>query len=194
VSARAASAEQTRARLLDVAIARFAEHGLDATFDAVAADAHVTKGALYHHFGSKAGLLEAVYREAIQRHAARVMAASAEGTGRERVLGLIASSLELYTSRTPFYGLLWRLHGSTRVTPSLAAIAERNQRNQRDHIAGLVAAGRRDGSIRRDVDPEAMALTVNAVLVGLLVHPLEPPPVQGRLLEKFTSIMEDLLQ
>ncbi len=191
---RAASAEQTRARLLDAAIARFAAHGLDASFDAVAADAGVTKGALYHHFASKAGLVEAVYREAIQRHAARVVAASSEGTGRERLLGLIASSLELYTSRTPFYGLLWRLHGSVTVSPALAAIAERNQRNQREHLAGLVAAGQRDGSIRTGPDPEALALVVNAALVGLLVNPLEPPPVQDRLLTQFTSLMEDLLQ
>ncbi len=187
---RAATAELTRARLLDAAIARFAADGLDASFDAVAADAGVTKGALYHHFASKQGLVEAVYREAIQRHAARVVAASAKGSGRERLLGLVASSLELYSSRTPFYGLLWQLHGAAERSDTLARIAERSQRNQREYLAAIVVRGQSDGSIRSSLDPEALSLTVNAALVGLLVGPRLSP----RLLTRFTSLMEDLLQ
>lgn len=70
----------------------------------------------------------------------------------------------------------------------------RNQRIQRDHLAGLITLGQRDGSIRTDRDPERLALVVNAALVGLLVHPLEPPPVQGRLLATCKSLMEDLLR
>lgn len=180
----------TRARLLDAAISRFAADGLEASFDAVAADAGVTKGALYHHFASKQGLVEAVYREAIQRHAARVVAASSDGTGRERLRGLVDSSLELYSSRTPFYELLWQLHAAADRTAALAQIAERSQRNQRDYLADLVTRGQRDGSIRPRLDPEALALTVNAALVGLLVGPRVPPPQ----LAKFTSLLEDLLQ
>ncbi len=80
---RAAAAEVTRARLIDAAIARFAEQGPSASFEVVAADAGVTKGALYHHFGSKEGLVEAVYKEAISRHADRVLAASSSGSGRD---------------------------------------------------------------------------------------------------------------
>src|SRR5690242_294822 len=59
MSVRAAAAEVTRQRLIDAAIARFAADGLGTSFDAVAADVGVTKGALYHHFGSKEGLVEA---------------------------------------------------------------------------------------------------------------------------------------
>jgi len=187
---RAASAELTRARLLDAAIARFAADGLGASVDAVAADAGVTKGALYHHFASKQGLVEAVYREAIQRHAVRVVAASSSGTGRDRLLGLVASSLELYSSRTAFYALLWQLHDAAGRTSELARIAGRSQRNQLEYLANLVEGGQGDGSIRSGLDPEALALTVNAALVGLLVG----PQVSPRLLSRFTSLMEDLLQ
>lgn len=187
---RAASAEQTRGRLLDAAIDRFAADGLEASFDAVAADAGVTKGALYHHFGSKQGLVEAVYREAIQRHAARVVAASSDGTGRERLLGLVASSVELSSSNTPFYRLLAQLHEAASRSEALAAIAERSQRNQLDYFTAAVVRGQRDGSVRADLDPEALALVVRASVLGLLVPPRVPP----RLLSRFTSLMEDLLQ
>src|ERR1700709_457188 len=107
---RAAAAGVTRARLVDAAIERFAADGLGASFDAVAAEVGVTKGALYHHFGSKEGLVEAVYKEAIRRHADRVIEASAAGTGRERLFALVDASARLYGSRTPFYRLLITLH------------------------------------------------------------------------------------
>src|SRR5215468_11092756 len=82
----------TRARLLDAAIERLAEAGPDATFDRIAADVGVTKGALYHHFASKEGLVEEVYKEAVRRHAARVLEASATGDGRTRLLALVDAS------------------------------------------------------------------------------------------------------
>lgn len=187
---RAAAAELTRERLIDAAIDRFAASGVETSFDVIAADAGVTKGALYHHFGSKSGLVEAVYREAIQRHAARVIAASSSGTGRERLLGLVGSSLELYSSRTPFYRLLAQLHEVASRSEALGAIAERSQRNQLDYFTQAVVRGQRDGSIRPDLDPEALGLVVRASVLGLLVPPRVPPA----LLSRFTSTLEDLLQ
>ncbi|MCW3010478.1 MAG: transcriptional regulator, tetR family protein [Solirubrobacterales bacterium] len=189
-TSRAVAAEATRARLIDVAITRFAADGLETSFDLVAADAGVSKGALYHHFASKQGLVDAVYREAIQRHAARVVAASSTGTGRERLLGLVSSSIELYSSSTPFYQLLSRLHDAGSRSPSLAAISERSQRNQLDYFTAAVERGQRDGSIRTGLDPEALALLVRASVLGLLV----PPRVSPQLLSRFTTLLEDLLQ
>lgn len=135
IGVRALSAQETRRKLIEAAIARFAADGAGASFDAIAADVGVTKGALYHHFGSKEGLVEAVYREAIRRHAARVTEASAAGDGRTRLLALIDASARLYTSRTAFYRLLSQLHlEATTTRPHLAEIARRVQRTQREHM------------------------------------------------------------
>lgn len=191
---RAAAAEATRSALIDAAIERFAADGLRASFDVVAADVGVTKGALYHHFGSKEGLLEAVYKEAIRRHADRVIAASSEGDGRARLLALVDASTRLYTSRTPFYRLLTTLHlAAAGERPSLAGIARRMQRTQRDFMIDLVREGQRDGSIRPQLDAEAAGLTVNAALEGFLTQQLEPPAQQRRWVAKFRSLLEDLL-
>jgi AcrR family transcriptional regulator len=193
-TARAASAELTRRRLIDAAIERFAADGLGAPFDAVAADVGVTKGALYHHFGSKDGLVEAVYREAVNRHAVRVIDATSSGDGRTRVLALIDASARLYTSRTPFYRLLTSMHlESTTARPHLAAIARRVQRSQREYMIGLVRTGQRDGSIRATLDAEAAGLTLNAALEGFLVQQLEPQSAQRRWIAKFRTLMEDML-
>jgi len=194
MSTRAAAADLTRARIVDAAIERFAADGLGASFDAVAATVGVTKGALYHHFGSKEGLVEAVYKEAIRRHADRVIEASREGTGRERLLALVDASARLYASRTPFYRVLVTLHLTAAMErPELAEIARRMQRTQRDFMIELVREGQRDGSIRTALDAEAVGLTVNAALEGFLTQQLEPPAQQRRWVAKFRSLLEDLL-
>jgi AcrR family transcriptional regulator len=55
--------EETMQRLLVVARKAFAEQGFAATsLDSLAAEAGLTRGALHHHFGNKAGLFEAVLR------------------------------------------------------------------------------------------------------------------------------------
>lgn len=193
-TSRAATAAETRRRLIDAAIARFAADGTDASFDQVAADAGVTKGALYHHFASKDGLVEAVYRETIRRHAEQVVAASTHGDGRTRLLGLIDESARLYTSRTAFYALLTRLHleaGTSR--PHLADIARRVQQRQRDYMIELARLGQADGSVSADVDAEAVGLTVNAALQGFLIEQFESPRTQQHWVAKFRSLMQGLL-
>jgi AcrR family transcriptional regulator len=56
--------EATRRILLAEARSAFATHGYaDAPIEPVVAAAGLTKGALYHHFGSKRGLFEAVLRD-----------------------------------------------------------------------------------------------------------------------------------
>lgn len=191
---RVAAGKKTRERLIEASIARLAETGPDASFDAIAADVGMTKGALYHHFRSKEGLVEEVYKEAVRRHAAQVVAESSSGTGRQRLHGLIAESAKLYGSGTPFYRLLLRLHveaGASRV--HLSPIARRVQSRQREYMTALVEAGQRDGSIRRDIDARALGEAVNASMQGFLVQQLEPPDVQREAAERFGELLEVLL-
>jgi AcrR family transcriptional regulator len=88
-AAKRVAPQVTRARLLDAAISRLAAVGPDATFDEIAANVGLTKGALYHHFGSKEVLGTEVCKEVVRRHAERVVDASASGAGRQRLQGLI---------------------------------------------------------------------------------------------------------
>jgi AcrR family transcriptional regulator len=65
-SRREENAETTRVALLAAARRAFAESGFaGADVGAIAAEARVTTGAIYHHFGSKKGLFQAV-AEAIE--------------------------------------------------------------------------------------------------------------------------------
>jgi AcrR family transcriptional regulator len=66
---------QTRARLLDAARSVFAERGYHAaSLDLVSERAGCTKGALYHHFGSKEGLLLALLDQQVAGRLAQARA------------------------------------------------------------------------------------------------------------------------
>jgi AcrR family transcriptional regulator len=191
---RVAQGVETRARIIDAATQRFSETGPDASFSVIAADLGMTKGALYHHFPSKESLVEAIYKEAIQRHAARIVEVTAVGTGLERLLSLVRETASLYGSGTPFYRLLLRLHSEANgLRPHLAPIARRVQRRQLAYVAELVSMGQSDGSIRKDVDPQAVAHVVNATVQGLLVQQLEPQDIQREATEQFADLLAQLL-
>jgi AcrR family transcriptional regulator len=61
-------AEATRQRLIDAASAEFAEHGIaGARVDRIAADAQANKAQIYHYFGSKDELFDAVWETLVRR-------------------------------------------------------------------------------------------------------------------------------
>jgi AcrR family transcriptional regulator len=84
VTTRRSQAERTsatRRALLDAARAAFAEHGFTGTGrEQVAAAAGVTRGALYHHFGTKEGIFRAVVEELESGLAEQVAAAAGQGS------------------------------------------------------------------------------------------------------------------
>ena len=59
-------AEQTRRQLMDAALRVFSARGYSAArLSDIAAEAGVTRGAVYWHFGSKKGLLFAILKETV---------------------------------------------------------------------------------------------------------------------------------
>ncbi len=71
--------EATAARILAVARRRLAEQGAEAlALEEVAAEAEVTRGAVYHHYGSRQGLVAAALAAAQAEVGAAVEAAATE--------------------------------------------------------------------------------------------------------------------
>ena len=61
-------AEATRRRLIDAARAEFAEHGIaGARVDRIAANADANKAQIYHYFGSKDRLFDAVWEAVVEQ-------------------------------------------------------------------------------------------------------------------------------
>lgn len=78
----AEDAEQTRLAIMDAARTHLATVGFDAvTLDGVAAAAGVTRGAVYHHFGGKAGLFRAVLEQILHEQGEHILAAAEREPG-----------------------------------------------------------------------------------------------------------------
>lgn len=84
---RAELIKQTRDKLLAAGRKAFARDGYHAaSMDQLTADVGLTRGALYHHFGSKRGLMEAVVEQIDTEMAGRLRDALKDATDRRQAL------------------------------------------------------------------------------------------------------------
>ncbi|WP_234270719.1 TetR/AcrR family transcriptional regulator [Billgrantia ethanolica] len=80
---RAQKMEETRAKLIRAAREAFATKGYAAaSMDELTAEAGLTRGALYHNFGGKQGLMQAVVDQIDQEMVERMLAAQARAASR----------------------------------------------------------------------------------------------------------------
>lgn len=161
-----------RQQILDRAIEVFADKGADGTsLRAIAEAIGVSHGALLHYFHSREALLIEVLRENDQRHVGdppedEIVGPMVRAAERNVTIpGLVA----LFTSM---------LAGSidTRNLPSHEYFSVRFAR-LRQELADHIRDGQRDGTIRRGLDPAAMAALVIAASDGLQIQWLLEPEV-----------------
>jgi AcrR family transcriptional regulator len=149
--------ETTTAHLVGAARTLFAERGYaDTSLDQVVDAAGVTKGALYHHFGNKRDLFEAVFREEERR--VRDAVAAVVARRHDPRAGLYAGCRAFLDACID--------PGVQRITlldaPSVLG-RERMREIELEHAlaliqAGLAAATASDGAGRRDLEPPAYLL------------------------------------
>ncbi|HET6792911.1 MAG TPA: helix-turn-helix domain-containing protein [Acidimicrobiales bacterium] len=140
--------ESTRVALLDSATRLFADKGFAATsLDEVAADARVTKGAVYHHFANKAALFEAVADRAEEDACAAIIAAAAGAA--DAWAGLVAG-LECFLERCldPTYQRLCFQEGPT--VMGFTAWWAHGEKHEIGLIRAMVAALHADGLVETD--------------------------------------------
>jgi AcrR family transcriptional regulator len=167
--------EATRRALLDSAARLFAEKGFTATsLDEVAAEARVTKGAVYHHFANKQALFEAVADQAEEDACAAIMvaaAAEAPNTWRGVVAGL-DSFLE--RCMDPVYRRLCFQEG-----PAVLGFAnwwEHGEKHEIGLIRGMLAALRAEGLIEPDdLDTLTQLLFGSMIAAALSLARAEDP-------------------
>lgn len=158
--------ERTRARLLEIAIRRFAADGFQHTsVSDIARDAQLTPAAVYAYFDGK----EALFEAAVDADAAALIGKAhvqrGSGTVRERLaafgaaltahLGEHPLAVRVLAGREPeVVGRLLRL-------PTVEA--------DRAAFAAEIAVGQRAGDVRADIDPEVIALGVESIVLALLM-------------------------
>jgi len=125
------AAAEKRARVVDAASRLLRERAdvASISLDAVAKAAGVTRLTVYNQFGSRRGLLEAVFDERARQgglgRIAEAMAMSDPGAGLERLVEIFCD----FWGGDPAVG---RLHAATALDPEFAAaITERNERRRK---------------------------------------------------------------
>ena len=123
----------TREALIIAATAELAEHGLDASLDAICARAGFTRGAFYVHFGDRDALLVAVIDRELSRFRDALLP---EGRGdlQTAILQFVALAAgDGVTTGTP----AWRLHHTLDACARVPALRARYAALQEQAIARI---------------------------------------------------------
>jgi AcrR family transcriptional regulator len=100
----------TRAKLVNSAVELFASRGYAATsVDAIADSAGVSAGLLYHHFDSKAAVLNAIFEQSLADVQATFAAADREGDARDRLPALLRSAVAIVPRHRHFWAVWYGL-------------------------------------------------------------------------------------
>lgn len=132
------SSGRTRANILDAARAQLASHGfLNFTLDGLARESGVTRQTIHNLFGTKSGLLEALFDQlAIEGGMERMRIVMQQSDPSAMLSGFV----EIFTgfwSRDTL--LLRRIHGIAAIDPEFGAVLE--ARNKRRRMAATRVVG-----------------------------------------------------
>jgi len=150
-----AAAEDKRQLILAAAVRVFAAQGYeDSRVGDVAKEAGVAYGLVYHYFGSKEAVLEAVFREQWGRLLAAVALAEATGTNAPEQLELVVKIvLRAWRDDPDLVRLLVReITRSPHIQDELDEIGQAFASLER-----IVARGQEQGTFRADVDARLAA-------------------------------------
>jgi len=166
-------AAQTRQMILDAALTVFSKQGYHpARLQDIAEAAGVTRGAIYHHFGSKAELYIALIEEASEQFNAVIAQAIAEGGTFQQVSARVLVNAWTFLEEDPHLAKVVELFNfKTGFTSELSEINRRREEEAEtlvDYIAGFVGRSIEEGELRADLDPVIAARAFIAYQNGVM--------------------------
>lgn len=141
-------------RLLAEATRLFAERGYDRTsVQEIVEAAGVTKGALYHYFGSKDDLLHEIYGRVLRLQTERldaIVARPAEVPDRlaEAAADVVVTSIENLDDTKIFFRSMHQL------SPEKQKAVRSERRRYHETFRSLIEEGQRDGHFRAELRPD----------------------------------------
>jgi AcrR family transcriptional regulator len=162
-------AQETPELILEAARRVFAERGYDgATMDYIAAAAHMTKGAVYHHFKNKKELFWILSERRLNQQMSLANSAALPGDASvEQGLALLFKGvLDGLVSDPGWTRLHFEILSRTR-DPDTAQLFQRHDAYLINRIAEDIAGAQENNEYRKDIAPEAMAFVITAVIARL---------------------------
>ncbi|HSG15570.1 MAG TPA: TetR family transcriptional regulator [Anaerolineae bacterium] len=155
-------AAKTRQDLLDAALQVFSQQGYQAArLQDIARAAGVTRGAIYHHFGSKAELFNTLMDEASAQESGVMEAAVAEGGSLAEIMArILRYSLALLEEDQRLRQIFELSQVKAGADPELLTV-QRKRAEQTELLVGSTAAimaqGIADGQLRAGLEPDTVA-------------------------------------
>ncbi|OGT85087.1 MAG: hypothetical protein A3H91_11350 [Gammaproteobacteria bacterium RIFCSPLOWO2_02_FULL_61_13] len=154
-------AQEGAAAILCAATELFAERGFDAVpLSVIAERANVSKGNIFHHYGSKEGLYLAVMKHA-SGNTASLLADVTRGAGpfAERIRHFARAHLEYLVSHQCVTRLILRELAQGDAERGRTLVEQAFGENF-SMLVSIFRAGQQDGYVRPDLDPAVMALAL----------------------------------
>ena len=168
--------EDSRAKLVDVALRILLEKGIDAVrVDEVVAAAGVTKGSLYWHFSDRNSLIKEALHEYVRRLNAELVdgisSAIAGATTTNDYLARIAPVLVDPFDPVKAHDLAQRLSLmiQAKADPELAPLMREVQVRSLTVYTDLMREAQSKGFIKPELDPRAVATALHAINFGSVV-------------------------
>lgn len=169
--------DESERLLVEATLKIVAERGVSAaTFEEIGKEAGLSRGLASQRFGSKRGLIEAVIaylhakRETILQ-AERIDQMPAFDAVARYINGHLRAQEEEQGGPAYFMLLAATVADATALRELFAASHER----VRVRLVALLKHGQTRGEIRRDIDPDACALTIGSLLLGASIQRLVNP-------------------
>jgi AcrR family transcriptional regulator len=157
--------------ILDAAARLFASRGFGQTsVDAVIAEAGLSKGAFYHHFASKEGLLAALLADRQRRCVERMEEAVTPASSlREAVDRLVRVSFDFNEADRDWVRLYFEFCLQATRDPAAGDVVSRSLAECREMVAAMLKIGQ-PGVVRGDLDADAAATLLIALFDGIALH------------------------
>jgi AcrR family transcriptional regulator len=183
---------ETRAKLIAAARHAFGTIGYaDASMDDFTASAGLTRGALYHHFGDKKGLLQAVIAEIDGEMATRVNEVAARAPTRwQRFVDECTTSTEL-ALEPEIQRIMFRDGPAVLGDPAQWPNASACTASMTDHLTSL----QEEGVVVPDLDPETAARLINGAssqAAQRIANSQDPEATSKKAVTAFKQLLEGL--
>ncbi len=144
----------------------------------------VNYGSVYHHFGSREGVIDAAYNMMFSRFVEedirtfdRVNETVTSQEEYVQVLGPIVTRLSSGPERTARRAMRARIVAAASTRPELRELIGKSQERLTDDLTRLTASAQEKGWLRDDIPPHALAVIFQIMVFGRVLDDVSAEPI-----------------